>query len=81
MIRVLVLYVLPVAKYTGICCGYLTACCHQASSSWRLSEFTSHYQTIILGTDDFKHFENMTCIRTWSFGYMCHHDLAKYVGL
>ena len=26
VIRVLVLYVLPVAEYTGICCGYLTAC-------------------------------------------------------
>ncbi|KHG25319.1 Ribosomal large subunit pseudouridine synthase B [Gossypium arboreum] len=23
----LVLYILPVAEYTGICCEYLTACC------------------------------------------------------
>ncbi|KHG14139.1 hypothetical protein F383_18695 [Gossypium arboreum] len=26
MIRVLVLYVLPVAKYSGMCCGYLKIC-------------------------------------------------------
>ncbi|KHG23908.1 hypothetical protein F383_32582 [Gossypium arboreum] len=26
VIRVLVLYVLPVAEYTGMCCGYLIAC-------------------------------------------------------
>ncbi|KHG30523.1 hypothetical protein F383_16184 [Gossypium arboreum] len=32
MIRVLILYVLPVAEYTGICCGYLKTCCHQVSS-------------------------------------------------
>ncbi|KHG13829.1 hypothetical protein F383_16669 [Gossypium arboreum] len=33
--RVLVLYVLPVANYTDICCSYLIDCCHQASSDWR----------------------------------------------
>ncbi|KHG05511.1 hypothetical protein F383_30822 [Gossypium arboreum] len=26
VIRVLFLYILPVAEYTGICCGYLIAC-------------------------------------------------------
>ncbi|KHG11835.1 hypothetical protein F383_03107 [Gossypium arboreum] len=26
MIRVLVLYILPMAEYTGVCYGYLTAC-------------------------------------------------------
>ncbi|KHG01837.1 hypothetical protein F383_23809 [Gossypium arboreum] len=26
VIQVLVLYVLLVAEYTGMCCGYLTAC-------------------------------------------------------
>ncbi|KHG18609.1 hypothetical protein F383_08326 [Gossypium arboreum] len=48
VIRMLILYVLPVAEYTGICYGYLTACCHQASSSWRLSELVSHYQTVMI---------------------------------
>ncbi|KHF98383.1 hypothetical protein F383_15600 [Gossypium arboreum] len=51
--------------------------CHQASLDWRLSEFASHYQTAILGADDFKHFENMTCIGTWSFFYMCHHEFGQ----
>ncbi|KHG22935.1 hypothetical protein F383_03925 [Gossypium arboreum] len=40
------------AEYTDICCGYLTACCHQASSDWRSSEITSHYRTIIFGIRD-----------------------------
>ncbi|KHF98333.1 hypothetical protein F383_37514 [Gossypium arboreum] len=35
---VLVLYVLPVAEYTGICCGYLTTSYHQASPDRRSSE-------------------------------------------
>ncbi|KHG29765.1 hypothetical protein F383_12460 [Gossypium arboreum] len=26
VIQVLVLYILPVAEYTGMCCGYLTTC-------------------------------------------------------
>ncbi|KHG03159.1 hypothetical protein F383_27888 [Gossypium arboreum] len=56
MIWVLVLYVLPVAKYTDICCSYLTVCCYQASSDWSSSKIASHYQTIILGIDDLKHF-------------------------
>ncbi|KHF99275.1 tRNA guanosine-2'-O-methyltransferase TRM13 [Gossypium arboreum] len=77
MIRVLVLYVLPVAEYTGICCGYLTACCHQASSGWRSSEVASYYRIVILGTNDFKHFENMACIGTWSFCYMCHYEFGQ----
>ncbi|KHG07183.1 hypothetical protein F383_10001 [Gossypium arboreum] len=28
----MVLYVLPVAEYTGICCGYLTACVRSTTS-------------------------------------------------
>ncbi|KHG20669.1 atp-dependent rna helicase eif4a [Gossypium arboreum] len=74
---VLVLYVLPVAEYTSICCGYLIACGHQASSDWRSSEIASRYQTIILGVNDFKNFEYMACIGTWSFCYMCHHDFFQ----
>ncbi|KHG27512.1 hypothetical protein F383_34070 [Gossypium arboreum] len=41
------------AEYIGICCSYLTACCNQASLDWRSSEFAPHYQTVILGTEDF----------------------------
>ncbi|KHG08836.1 putative 2-phosphosulfolactate phosphatase [Gossypium arboreum] len=77
MIRVLVLYVLPVAEYTSICCGYLIACCYKVSSDWRSSEIASHYQTVILGINDLKHFEYMACIETWSFWYMCHYEFGQ----
>ncbi|KHG21636.1 Acetate kinase 2 [Gossypium arboreum] len=36
--------------------------CYQASSDWRLTEIASHYQAVILGIDDLKHFEYMASL-------------------
>ncbi|KHF97806.1 tRNA guanosine-2'-O-methyltransferase TRM13 [Gossypium arboreum] len=54
--------------------------CHQASLDWRSLKIVLHYRTTILGTDDFKYFEKMACIGTWSFCYMCNYEFGQIYG-